>query len=68
MKKEEILHLIENLKVGETTRVSENLEDANTVIEMAISINLQHTPESGIVLMPRIKKEGIVIECMEAGF
>lgn len=62
MKKEDVLKMVSKLNLGEMQLVSENLEDANIVIETAILENLKYTHETGIGIMPRISKEGIFIE------
>lgn len=67
MKKEDVLKLVSELKCGETKTVSHSLEDANIIIETAISENLKNTPETGFVIIPRISKDCISVECLKAG-
>lgn len=66
MKKEDVLKLVAELKCGEIKTISHSLEDANIVIETAISENLKNTPETGLVIIPRISKEGVFVECLKA--
>lgn len=67
MKKEDVLKLVAELECGEIKIISHSLEDANIVIETAISENLKNTRETGFVIMPRISKDGVFVECLEVG-
>lgn len=55
------------MKFGETKTVSHSLEDANIIIETEISDNLKNTPGTGFVIIPRISKDCISVECLKAG-